>query len=380
MSTEKCDVIVMGCGGFGSAAMYHLARRGLKVIGIDRFHPPHDQGSSHGETRIIRKAYFEHPNYVPLLHRAWDLWEDLARESGDRLIERRDLMMSGPPGSEVTEGARQSARLHNLPLEDLTREEAFRRFPMFNLPPNHSVAVESTAGFLRVERCVSAHLDLAQACGAQLRCGETVQKISGGPGQLSVQTDRATYSAGAGVLTCGAWTSQLLPDYARLITVRRKTLFWYPIESAVWADPARAPIFFLDLPEGQFYGLPSIDGWTIKTGEHTGGDMVEDPSELERSILPTDELPVSRFVSERLADIESKPCHSAVCMYSMSPDGHFLFDQHADLPLVVGAGFSGHGFKFASVLGEAAADLIQRGRTSLDIDFLSINRFAKYSG
>jgi len=377
MSAEKCDVIVMGCGGFGSAAMYHLARRGLKVIGIDRFHPPHDHGSSHGETRIIRKAYFEHPNYVPLLHRAWDLWEDLAEESNLRLIERRDLLMSGPPGSEVTEGARQSARLHNLPLDNLTWEEARRRFPMFKLPSDHTVTVESTAGFLRVEDCVGASLDLAQAYGAQLRCGETVQKISGAPGQLSVLTDRATYSAAAGILTCGAWTSQLLPDYARLITVRRKTLFWYPIQAAVWADPAAAPMFFLDLPEGQFYGLPGIDGRTIKTGEHTGGEAVENPSALERSVFPADERPVSRFVSERLVDIESKSCRSAVCMYSMSPDGHFLFDQLSELPLVVGAGFSGHGFKFASVLGESAAELIQQGRTSLDIDFLSSNRFAK---
>ena len=380
MSVEKCDVIVMGCGGFGAAAMYHLARRGLKVKGIDRFHPPHDHGSSHGETRIIRKAYFEHPNYVPLLHRAWELWEALAEESNLRLIERRDLLMSGPPGSEVIDGARRSARLHNLPLEDLTRNEACRRFPMFNLPSDHTVTVESTAGFLRVEDCVGAYLDLAQTCGAQLRCGETVQKISGAPGQLSVQTDRSTYSAAAGILTCGAWTGQLLPDYARLITVRRKTLFWFPIQSAVWADPTAAPIFFLDLPEGQFYGLPSIDGRTIKTGEHTGGETVENPSTLTRSVLPADKRPVSRFVSERLVDIESEPCRSTVCMYSMSPDGHFLFDQLSELPLVVGAGFSGHGFKFASVLGEAAAELIQQSRTSLNIDFLSISRFAQNTG
>lgn len=376
MTSENCDVIVMGCGGFGSAAMYHLARRGLKVIGIDRFHPPHDQGSSHGETRIIRKAYFEHPNYVPLLHRAWDLWEDLAGESDQRLIERRDLLMAGPPGSEVISGARQSARLHNLALEDLTRDEAAKRFPMFILPGDHSFTVESTAGFLWVERCVGAHLKLAQASGAQLRCGETVLKISGSPGGLSVQTDRTTYSAGAGIFTCGAWTGQLLKDYARLIKVRRKTLFWFPIQSAVWADSVRAPMFFLDLPEGQFYGLPSVDGRTIKAGEHTGGETVEDPSSLVRSILPDDERPVRRFVEERLADVESRSCRSAVCMYSMSPDGHFLFDRLTDLPLIVGAGFSGHGFKFASVLGEAAAELIQHGRTSIDIEFLSVDRFA----
>ncbi len=132
------DVIVIGCGGFGAAAMCHLAARGLDVIGIDRFHPPHDRGSSHGETRIIRKAYFEHPDYVPLLHRAWDLWEQLAEESQQTLIERRDLLMSGPPGSEITAGARRSAKLHGLQLEDLSFEEAQHRYPMFSVPDDHS--------------------------------------------------------------------------------------------------------------------------------------------------------------------------------------------------------------------------------------------------
>ncbi len=377
MPSETCDVIVMGCGGFGAAAMFHLAKRGLRVIGIDRFHPPHDQGSSHGETRIIRKAYFEHPDYVPLLHRAWDLWEELAQESEQHLIERRDLLMSGPPGSEVTEGARNAARLHNLAIVDFSVAEAHRRFPMFNIPPDHSVTVESTAGILHCERCVGTHLELAQTHGAQLHCGETVQKISGAPGQLSVRTDRATYSAGAGVLTCGAWSGQLLEDYAKLITLRRKTLFWHPIKSAIWADPIRAPLFIMDLPEGQFYGLPSIDGQTIKIGEHTGGETIADPSMLARNSVARDEQAVSRFVSERLVHADSKSCRFAVCMYSMSPDGHFLFDRLASLPLVVGAGFSGHGFKFASVLGEAAAELTQTGRTSLDVKFLSIDRFAK---
>lgn len=376
MSSEICDVIVMGCGGFGSAAMYHLARRGLGVIGIDRFHPPHDLGSSHGETRIIRKAYFEHPNYVPLLHRAWDLWEELVQQSGQHLIERRDLLMSGPPGSEVIEGARLAARLHNLPLEELTHDEALRRFPMFQIPSDHEVIVESTAGILQVESCVKQHLQLAQASGAKLRCGETVLKISGSPKGLTVQTDRATYSAGAGIMTCGAWTGQLLPDYAKLISVRRKTLFWHPIQSEVWADPQRAPIFFLDTQDGQFYGIPSVDGLTIKVAEHTGGETISDPSMFDRSNLQHDEASVCSFVSQCLADVESRPCRSTVCMYSMSPDGHFLFDRLTDLPLVVAGGFSGHGFKFASVLGEAAAELIQHGTTSLDVDFLSAGRFS----
>jgi sarcosine oxidase len=376
MSSETCEVIVMGCGGFGSAAMYHLARRGLRVIGVDRFHPPHDLGSSHGETRIIRKAYFEHPNYVPLLHRAWDLWEELAQRSGQSLLERRDLLMSGPPDSEVIAGARLAARLHNLPLEELTHNEALQRFPMFQISSDQEVIVESTAGILQVESCIKQHLQLAQASGAKLRCGETVLKISGSPKGLTVQTDRATYSAGAGIMTCGAWTGQLLPDYAKLISVRRKILFWHPIQSEVWADPQRAPIFFLDTQDGQFYGFPSVDGQTIKVAEHTGGETITDPSMFDRSNLQHDEASVSSFVSQRLVDVESCPQRSAICMYSMSPDGHFLFDRLTDMPLVVAGGFSGHGFKFASVLGEAAAELLQHGTTSLDVDFLSTKRFA----
>lgn len=376
MSSKTCDVIVMGCGGFGSAAMCHLARRGLQVIGVDRFHPPHDLGSSHGETRIIRKAYFEHPNYVPLLHRAWDLWEELAQRSGQSLLERRDLLMSGPPGSEVIAGARLAAKLHNLPLEELTHDKARKQFPLFQIPSEHEVIVESTAGILQVESCVKQHLQLAQACDAELRCGETVLRISGSPRGLTVETDRATYSAGAGIMTCGAWTGQLIPEYAKLISVRRKTLFWYPIQSKAWADPQRAPIFFLDTQDGQFYGFPSVDGQTIKVAEHTGGETIADPSMFDRSNLQHEEASVSSFVSQRLVDVESRPQRSAVCMYSMSPDGHFLFDRLTNMPLVVAGGFSGHGFKFASVLGNAAAELIQHGTTSLDIDFLSAKRFS----
>lgn len=377
MSVEKYDVVVMGCGGFGAAAMFHLARRGLKVIGIDRFHPPHDRGSSHGDTRIIRKAYFEHPNYVPLLHRAWDLWEELAEESQQLLIERRDLLMSGLPGSEVISGARSAARLHRLPLTDLSAAEARSRFPMFNIPPDHSVTVESTAGILHCERCVGTHLELAKAHGAQVKFGETVHEVSGGPGKLSVRTDRGSYSAAAGVLTCGAWSGQLLEDYSRLITVRRKILFWHPIKSPIWAEPAKAPLFLMELPEGQFYGFPSIDGQTIKVAEHTGGESIQDLSMIKRDPVTKEEQAVSRFVAERLLEADAKSCRFVVCMYSMSPDGHFLFDRLDDFPLVVAAGFSGHGFKFASVLGEAAADLVQHGHSSLDLDFLSANRFQR---
>ena len=177
-------------------------------------------------------------------------------------------------------------------------------------------------------------------------------------------------------MTCGAWIGQLLPDYAKLISIRRKTLFWHAIQSEVWADPQQAPVFFLDTPDGQFYGIPSVDGQTIKVAEHTGGETIADPSLVDRIHLQHDEAAVSSFVAQRLVHIESRPCRAAVCMYCMSPDGHFLFDRLTDMPLVVAGGFSGHGFKFASVLGDAAAELIHHGTSSLDVDFLSAKRFA----
>jgi monomeric sarcosine oxidase len=356
--------------------MFHLAQRGLKVIGIDRFHPPHDRGSSHGETRIIRKAYFEHPSYVPLLHRAWELWEELSASAGERLIEQRDLLMAGPSGSEVIEGARLSARLYGLPMENLTAAEAAIRYPAFRLPEDYAVAIESTSGYLWAERCVTSHLSSAASFGAQLRPAETVLSVSSSGTGVQVQTDRGCYSAGAAVVTSGAWTGQLLSDYARHISVLRKTLCWFPVTSENWIRKDRGPLFFVDAPESQFYGIPSVDGETIKVGMHTGGEMVSDPSTLSRQVTDEDERPISQFAERYLAGIKPQACRSVICMYSMTPDGHFLLDRLPEMPVVVAAGFSGHGFKFTSVLGEVAADLVQRGQTGLDIGFLSANRFS----
>lgn len=376
LNTETCDVIVIGCGGFGSSAMFHLAQRGLKVIGIDRFHPPHDRGSSHGETRIIRKAYFEHPSYVPLLHRAWELWEELSQSVGERLIEQRELLMAGPPGSEVIEGARLSARLYGLPMENLTAAEAAIRYPEFHLPEDYAVAIESTAGYLWAERCVASHLKSAALLGAQLRHDETVLSVSSSGTGVQVQTDRGCYSAGAAVVTSGAWTGQLMSDYARHISVLRKTLCWFPATSENWIRKDRAPLFFVDAPESQFYGIPSVDGETIKIGMHTGGEVISNPSDLSRQVTDDDERPIAQFAGKYLGGIKPQAGRSVICMYSMTPDGHFLLDRLPELPIVVAAGFSGHGFKFTSVLGEVAADLVQLGQTGLDIGFLSVGRFS----
>lgn len=375
------DVVVIGCGGFGSACLSELARRGLRVLGVDQFAPPHDRGSSHGESRIIRKAYFEHPDYVPLLHRAWDLWQELSERHGGGLLNTCDLVMSGSGDSAVVRGARESARLHGLRIENLSAAEGRKRYPVLGIPENHDVVVESTAGWLAVELCVGALLSEAEGNGATLWKNvhvSSLRGVAGGTG-VELETTSGRISAGAVVVTCGPWTGGLLAGYAGLIRVLRKTLFWYGREKHE-DRPGNShnsgyPMFLMDLPEGQFYGIPAARSAGMKVGEHSGGELVEDPGKLRRDWSAVDTDPVNRFVEGYLRGLKSRPVDGAVCQYSMSPDGHFLVDRDESLPLVVNAGFSGHGFKFTPVMAEATADLLEFGRTNLPVSFLSKRRF-----
>jgi sarcosine oxidase len=353
--------------------MYHLARRGLSIAGVDQFAPPHSLGSSHGQTRIIRKAYFEHPDYVPLLHRAWSLWDELQQETGRTLLHPRPLVMTGPPQSEVVAGARRAAAEHQLPLENLSAAECMQRFPTLVVPDSHDVAVESSAGILMCDDIVDAHLELAESLGALCLLDEPVRKIQSTPEGARILTDKYTIEAATAVVTCGAWTASLLPDYRRWIRIVRKTVFWHPAEAPYWAVED-SPIFLQDLPQGQFYGLPAVDGGMIKVGEHTGGESVDTPEAVCRDVSEADRRPIEQYVAGHLKHVQRHPDLAAVCLYSMSPDGHFLFDSDPDRSLVVAAGFSGHGFKFTGILGSAAADLVISGRTDLPVSFLSRTR------
>jgi sarcosine oxidase len=383
MSDSTFDVIVLGCGGFGSASTCHLARRGLRVLAIDRFSPPHDQGSSHGETRIIRKAYFEHPDYVPLLKRAYQLWDELSHQTQEsrrleeqKLFVRCGLLLAGPSTGEVIAGARQSAQQHQLTLESMTAAEAVRRFPMLRISDELETVFEPDAGFLWAERCVAAHLHDATSHGAQFAFNEAIIDVQFGSSSVTVKTSGGTYSAACAVVTAGAWTGQLSPEYKEWIQVKRKILYWHSVSNSVWADLTRAPAHLFEFPGSgrQFYGFPSVDGQTVKLAEHTGGDFIADPSAVDRIVRAEEGVGVSNYATRCLSGVSGTATRSAVCMYSMSPDSHFLLDRLTHVPVVVAAGFSGHGFKFTSVLGEAVADLVTNGQTSLPIDFLSSRR------
>ena len=373
---ETFDVVVLGVGGIGSAACLHLARGGARVLGLEQFSLVHDRGSSHGESRIIRQAYFEHPDYVPLLLRTYDHWRDLERATNQTLFHQTGLILSGRDDSETIVGARLSATLHGLTLESLSPEAAHARWPAFRFPLDHTVEFEPAAGTLRVEACVQAHVDEARRHGADLRGHETVRDWNSNGNTVVVRTDSNEYHAKSLVITAGAWASRCVADLGVPLNVLRKFVAWFPIRSGEYRVSQGTPTYFFEQPHGTFYGFPSLDGQTIKVAEHSGGQVVSDPATVDRTRHDSDTERLNEFVAAHLTGIEPVPVRHSVCLYTVSPDQHFVVDLHPRWPNVaVACGFSGHGFKFAPVMGEVLADLIKHGRTSLPIRFLGLSRF-----
>ena len=372
------DVIVIGTGGMGTAAACHLAGRGVRVLGLDRFPTVHDRGSSHGQTRLIRLAYYEHPDYVPLLRRAYRLWKDLERAAARPLLVESGLLMAGPAAGPVVAGALESARIHSLPVERLTAGEARARWPSLLVPDAWDAVFEEQAGYLFVEECVRAHAEAAVRAGAELRTGVAIRGWRIEEGHVVVETDAGSFAADRLVLCPGPWAGDLLQMPHLRFTVLRKSLFWYEPEAASLAAHAagRLPCFAFDTPSGFFYGFPALDDRDVKVAEHTGGRVVADPLALDRGIDPEERGRVESWLAAHLPGVRRDCTAHVACMYTMSPDHHFVIGLHPDHPQVaIAAGFSGHGFKFASVVGEVLADLALQGRTDHPIGFLSPNRF-----
>jgi monomeric sarcosine oxidase len=373
------DVIVIGTGGMGGAAALHLARRGVRVLGLDRFPVPHNRGSSHGQTRLIRLAYYEHPDYVPLLRRAYGLWHDLEREAGRRLLVESGLVMAGPAAGAVIAGALASARTHGLAVERLTAAEVTARWPAVRVPEAWDVVHESTAGYLHVEECVRAHAAAATRAGAELRSGLTVHGWRVAGDGVVVETDAGRFTAARLVLCPGAWAAGVLQLPAVPLPVLRKSLFWYAASPGHEAEHAagRLPCFAFDTAAGFFYGCPALDGRGVKVANHSGGRTVADPLDLDRAVDAGEQRQIERWLGDHLPGVSRTLTAHAACLYTMSPDQHFVLGLHPAHPQVaIAAGFSGHGFKFASVVGEILADLATTGRTSHPIGFLSPGRFS----
>lgn len=370
------DTIVIGCGGVGAAALYHLARSGRRVLGLDRFLPGHGRGSSHGDTRVIRLSYMEHPDYVPLLRRAYTLWEELEARAGRTLYHEVGLLQVGPPDGHVVPGVLASARLHRLDVEELTPAAARARFPGLNVPEGQRAVFERRAGYLDVEDCVRAHADLAVQAGAELEIGPAVRSWRDLGTGVEVVTERSTYHADTVVITAGSWAGQLLGDLGVPLPVKRKPLFWFPTTTPALQETQGCPCYLFEDPAGFFYGFPVRPGETaIKLAEHTGGRFVDDPLDVDRSLDAEEAGRVAEFHARTLVGVSREVARHAVCLYTMSPDENFIVDRHPEYPRAVfAAGLSGHGFKFASVLGEVLAGLASGEAPSSPIGFLALAR------
>ena len=376
---ETYDCIVAGVGGAGSAALYHLAGRGGKILGLDRFQPGHDRGSSHGDTRIIRMAYFEHPGYVPLLKRAHHLWDKLEERRGEKLRFETGLLQAGPEGGLIVEGGLRSAREHLLAVEELGAREAEKRFDGFRLGDSMATVYEKEAGYLLVENCVRAHAEEAVNLGARLETGVNILRWREQGDGISVETDQGTFSAANLIITPGAWAPDLLEELGVSLEVRRKHLYWFRCPGKNYRDSSGFPAFVFETGEGLFYGFPSIDGESIKVARHSGGERVEDPLDIRRDLDEEDLGAVRDFLLRHLPGVEGDLTRHEVCFYTCTPDEHFILDRHPDCERVVfAAGLSGHGFKFTSVLGEMLACMASGEEHGLPVDFLAAGRDGTY--
>jgi len=362
-----CDVIIVGLGGMGSAAAAHVAARGQRVLALDQFQPGHTQGSSHGKSRVIRLAYFEHPAYVPLLRRAYELWRKLETDTGQHLLQMTGGLMVGAPDSEVVAGSLKSAREHGLDHEVLDAAEIHRRFPPLTPRPGVVALHEHEAGVVFPENAIHAHLEVAARHGAALHFDEGVEDWHVRPsGSIEVRTSRARHECERLILSPGAWAASLFKIEWLPLEIEPQKLYWFePDGGAAPFLPDRFPIYIWDLGGGrQFYGFPADAERRVKVAFFRSPD-IDEPS-MRAALAPC----IPALSNGTLVD-------RVTCKYTMTPDHHFVIGPHPDYPnVVVGSPCSGHGYKFASVVGEILADLATSGATRHPIDLFSPLRFS----
>ena len=378
MGGDRYDAIIVGVGGMGSATAFHLARRGWRVLGLERYDVIHPFGSSHGLTRIIRLAYSEHPSYVPLLVRAYELWHELEELDGRKLLYTTGNLEGGLPDGEVFRGAVEAATLHHIPHEVLSGAEVAARWPAYHLPVDARVVFQPQGGFLASEECILAHVRLALASGAEIHWRERVAEWGTlGDDDLWVRTDRGRYRASRLVIAAGSWAGRLLPELAAVAVPERQVLAWLQPTRPELFRLGAFPVFYLQAEEGRYYGFPEwgIPGFKFGRFHHLGETV--DPDRMDREPNQRDEEVLRAFARRYFPDGCGPTVALKACLFTNTPDEHFILDLHPEHPEVaIAAGFSGHGYKFCSVVGEIMADLAQHGETRHDLALFRLGRFS----
>lgn len=372
------DHIVVGAGSMGMAAGYYLAKEGNKTLLLDAFNPPHDKGSHHGETRLIRFAYGEGIRYVPFILRAGELWEQLEQLTNKEILRRVGILNFTPKDDPYMENVIKSAKEFHLPLEQLTAEQANLRWEGLNLSDDIAIAFEPTSGILMIDNIIEAYHELAIKEGAEVRSHSRVVKVEPIDDIVKVVTEDGTeFTANSVVLSVGAWAKQVLNnlDLQLPLTPIRKTFAWYEAEESLFSDSTFPGFAYLNDTIG-YYGFPSIDGTGLKIGRHDLGDEVNpDEDKVPFGEVPGDQEDLDAFLSKYMPKVGPLK-YGKTCMYTMTPDKDFVIDIHPKHPnIAIAAGFSGHGFKFASAVGEALKDLLTSGKTKIDLSPFTIDRF-----
>ncbi|HEY7683371.1 MAG TPA: N-methyl-L-tryptophan oxidase [Gemmatimonadales bacterium] len=375
--SRRADVAVVGLGAAGSAAILALARRGIQVIGFDRYSPPHQFGSTHGRSRVIREAYYESPVYVPLVRRAYQLWEALQRDSGQRLLWQTGGLMIGRPDGQLLTGSERSARAHGLPFELLGAAEIRRRFPALRPDPGEMGLLEPRAGFLDPEVCVSSALQLAVRAGAVLDLDTEVTSWRRSGAGLALATSRGAVECGTAILSAGPWLPGLISDSVIPLEVERQVMYWFKPEhnpEMFLAD--RLPVFIWEWERDRlFYGIPD-HGAGLKVARHHDG-AVASPDRVDRTVGPVEIAAMRTLLRTRIPDAGGQPIDAATCLYTNTPDHHFVLGALPGEPRVLlASACSGHGFKFASVIGEILSDMAMGEVPAFDLKPFRPDRFA----
>jgi sarcosine oxidase len=370
------DVVVVGLGAMGSATLYALAQRGLNVIGIDRFEPRHCFGSSYGESRIIRMAYYEDPAYVPLLRLAYEAWRLLECRTGERVLTITGILEAGARGSVLVEGSLRSAIEHEIPHEVLLARQANKRFPAFSIPSDWNCVFQPDAGILQPEKAIALFVRSAIAHGASVAQGTRVASVIGVKDQVEVRLESGeTIGARSAVLATGPWIRDLVPELGARMRLTRQPLLWFKPQDERLVRPDYMPLFFLQTPDDLVYGFPDFLGSGVKAASHAPCGDLASPDEIRAAVSEEEKAHLRDMIDRYMPAAAGPVCRTHVCIYTRSPDEHFVLGLHPGTPqIVLASPCSGHGFKFAGIFGEILADLATKRETDKPIDLFRPSR------